>query len=176
MNKNSSAADGSTTESRPNEVQTSSASSVPDAPPTKGKHPRKRAPRPPRSEGAQTTTFSVRSELRQSFGQPVLSHHELTGLLVHHYGSTLLRREDAEKALMQSRELLEACVREGWLRPHTSENRMTCYSAADIAACLLRIETHGRPGAKPAAAQVKSKVVSPAPIVTDSPSEPPPAH
>jgi len=87
-----------------------------------------------------------------------------------------LRREDAEKALMQSRELLEACVREGWLRPHTSENRMTCYSAADIAACLLRIETHGRPGAKPAAAQVKSKVVSPAPIVTDSPSEPPPAH
>lgn len=105
-----------------------------------------------------------------------MSHHELTGLLVGHYGSSLLRREDAEKVLMQSRELLEACVSEGWLRPHTSENRMTSYCVADLAACLLRIEIQGRPSRQPASAQAKSKEVMPVPTVTTSLSEPPPAQ
>lgn len=76
---------------------------------------------------------------------------------------------------MQSRELLETCVREGWLRPHTSENRMTCYSTADIAACLLRIEIQGRPSREPASAQAKSKEATPAPNVASTLSEPAPA-
>ncbi|MEQ2009619.1 MAG: hypothetical protein ABMA26_22780 [Limisphaerales bacterium] len=158
----------------PAPTQMASHSINPGSPLAKEQHPRKGRPRPPRSPEASSTPFVIRSQRIQSFGLPLLSHHELTAQLVRHYGSLFLRREDAVKALMESREVLEACVREGWLRPHTSENRMTSYSIADIAACLLRLESEGRPSS--GAGSGNSQPSDPDPVsVADQPASDPAA-
>lgn len=74
-----------------------------------------------------------------------LGEDSLTVLLVFRFRTGLLDSDQVERVFAGRRVLVEECLRAGWLKQCISANRLVVYSVSDVAKCVIRVMTEGRP-------------------------------